>query len=533
MSEGGLQPVLVAGQWRAARHAVGAFQPLNPATGEPLPERYPTSGREDMLAALEAGHGAAAALAQTPPEPMAAFLERFADLIEARRDELVQRAHLETGLPAEPRLGTTELPRTTNQLRQAAAAVRDRAWRAPVIDTRANIRAMHAPLGGPVVVMGPNNFPFAFNSVAGGDFAAAIAAHNPVIAKANPGHAGTTRLLAELAFQAVREAGLPEGTVQLLYQLPPALGLELVAHPLVGATAFTGSKAAGLQLKAAADAAGKPIYLEMSSVNPVFILPGALDERLDAIAGEFYTSCTMGAGQFCTNPGLVILPGGELGERFVQAAAERFAAGAPGVLLGAKGLAGLNAAVQALVAHGAQVVTGGQPLPGPGFRYANTILRATGAQFLADPAALQMEAYGPVSLLVLAESGDAMRAIAEQVEGSLTGTIYSHTGGQDDVAYDRLAPILRPRVGRLLNDKMPTGVAVSAAMNHGGPYPATGHPGFTGVGIPAAIRRFTALYSYDNVRPHRLPVELQDRNPTGHLWRLVDGAWTQGDVPAG
>jgi NADP-dependent aldehyde dehydrogenase len=509
---------------------VGAFQPVNPATGEPLPERYPTSGREEMIEALEAGHAAAEALGWTPPAAVAAFLERFADLIEAQRDDLVQRAHVETALAVEPRLNSSELPRTTNQLRQAAQAVRDRSWRAPVIDTQAHIRAMYAPLGGPVVVMGPNNFPFAFNSVAGGDFAAAIAAHNPVIAKANPGHAGTTRMLAELALQAVQETGLPEATVQLLYQLPPALGLELVAHPLVGATAFTGSKAAGLRLKAAADAAGKPIYLEMSSVNPVFILPGALDERLEAIAGEFYTSCTMGAGQFCTNPGLVILPGGELGGRFVRAAAERFAAGAPGVLLGEKGLAGLAAAVRALVEHGAQVVTGGEAVPGPGYRFANTILRATGTQFLADPAALQMEAYGPVSLLVLAESEDAMRAMAGLIEGSLTGTIYSHTGGQDDAAYDRLAPILRPRVGRLLNDKMPTGVAVSAAMNHGGPYPATAHPGFTGVGIPAAIRRFTALYSYDNVRPHRLPVELQDPNPTGHLWRLVDGAWTQRDI---
>jgi NADP-dependent aldehyde dehydrogenase len=530
MSERDMQPVLIAGQWRPAQNPVGSFQPRNPATGEPLPEHYPTSGREEMLTALEAARDAAESLNRTPPAALAAGLERFADLIEARRAELVDLAHRETGLPAAPRLNSTELPRTTSQLRQAAQAARARTWRRPVIDRNANIRSMYAPLGGPVVVFGPNNFPFAFNSAAGGDFAAALAAHNPVIAKANPGHPGTTRLLAALGFEAAREAGLPPATVQLLYQVPRAVGLELVSHPLTGATAFTGSRAAGLQLKEAADRAGRPIYLEMSSVNPVFLLPGALDERLEAIADEFFTSCTLGTGQFCTNPGLVVLPAGERGEAFVRAAAARFAAAAPGVLLGEKGRAGLEAAVGALTARGAQVVTGGTPLPGPGYRFANTLLRVTGAQFLRDPAGLQEEAYGPASLLVLAEDAAAMLALARHVEGSLSGTIYSHTAGADDALYDRLAPLLRPRVGRLLNDKMPTGVAVSPAMNHGGPYPATGHPGFTAVGIPAAIARFTALHCYDNVRRARLPPELRDANPTGELWRLIDGVWTQGDA---
>jgi len=524
------QPVLIAGQWRPARQPVGTIQAENPATGQPLPETYPISDREEVLEALEAGSQAAQLLRVTSPETIAAFFERFADLIEEQREALVRSAHLETGLPKETRLDATELPRTTNQLRQAALATRERVWTQPVIDTKLNIRSLFAPLNGPVVVFGPNNFPFAFNAISGGDFAAALAAHNPVIAKANPGHPATTRQLAELAFQAVRETGLPEASIQLLYHFPDEVGLELVSHPLVGATGFTGSKNAGLKLKEAADRAGKPIYLEMSSVNPVFLLPGALEERLDALAREFSASCTMAAGQFCTNPGLVIVPAGPLGEAFLQAAVERFSQTPPGFLFGSKGVTNFEAALRLLEQHGARIVTGGHRLDGAGYRFANTLLRVTGQQFLSESEALQREAFGPASLLVFSESETRTLEIASQLEGNLTGTIYSHSGDRDDTFYARLEPILRSRVGRLLNDKMPTGVAVSPAMQHGGPFPATGHAGFTSVGLPASIRRFTQLRSYDNVRPQRLPVELRDKNPTGRLWRVIDGEWTQRDV---
>lgn len=524
------QPVLVAGQWRAARNPVGTFQAANPTTGTPLPASFPVSSRDEVLEVIQAASLATQELHNAAPETIAAFLERFADLIEARREELVLQAYLETGLPQATRLDGNELPRTSNQLRQAAQAARERIWTQPVIDTKLNIRATFAPLSGPVVIFGPNNFPFAFNAISGGDFAAALAARNPVIAKANPGHPETTRLLAELAFQALQESGLPVASIQLLYHFPDEVGLELVSHPLIGATAFTGSKNAGLQLKGAADRAGKPIYLELSSINPIFILPGALEERLDAIASEFCTSCNMGAGQFCTNPGLVVLPAGPLGEAFLQAATNRFHQAQPGVLFSLRGVQNLENALRTLLEHGAEIVAGGHPQESSGYGFTPTLLRASGQTFLQQSEALQTEAFGPTSLLIFAAHEDQMLEIARQLEGNLTGTIYSHSGGQDDTFYQRLEPLLRARVGRLLNDKMPTGVAVSPAMNHGGPFPATGHPGFTSVGLPASIRRFTQLHSYDNVRPQRLPAELQDKNPTGHLWRVIDGTWTQGDV---
>ncbi len=235
--------------------------------------------------------------------------------------------------PSSPRLKDVELPRTVNQLRQAAAAARDGSWVQATIDTKANIRSMYGPIG-PVAVFGPNNFPFAFNGAAGGDFAAAVAAGNPVIAKGHSSHPGTSRLLAEEAHAAAKETDMPAGFVQLIYRTGHADGEKLVSHPLIGAVGYTGSRRAGLKLKTAADRAGKPIYLELSSINPVFILPGALDERLDDLAQEFSTSCLMGTGQFCTNPGVVVLPGGATSETFVNAVAKRFREAPAGTMLG-------------------------------------------------------------------------------------------------------------------------------------------------------------------------------------------------------
>jgi len=526
------RPVLVAGEWRPSADPHGSFSAVDPSTSTPLPESYPVSGTKDVTRACEAGLEAAVALRSMPDaaDRIARFLDGYAARIEVSADGLVAMAARETAYPVTPRLRAVELPRTTNQLRQGAAAARDRSWTHATIDTQANLRAYQAALGGPVVVFGPNNFPFAFNSIAGGDFVAAVAAGNPVIGKANTGHPGTSRLLAELAVEAARESGLPAAMVQLIYRTPAAVGFELVAHPAVAATGFTGSKSAGLQLKAAADRAGKPIYLEMSSVNPIFVLPGALAERLPAVAKELFDSCALGAGQFCTRPGLTVVCDDVAGQAFVAEVAALFAKGPPGTLLGPSGLAGIASGIEELRKHGAELVVGGHPLAGPRISHESTLLRVSGDGFLANPHALQTEAFGTVNTIVLARDVGQMVEIATRLEGNLTGTIYSDTSGKDDAEYPRVAEVLRQRVGRLLNDKMPTGVAVSPAMNHGGPFPATGHPGFTAVGLPASMSRFAALQSFDNVRAHRLPVELQDKNPTGRMWRSIDGAWTQKDV---
>ncbi|MGK0482266.1 MAG: alpha-ketoglutaric semialdehyde dehydrogenase [Planctomycetota bacterium] len=518
--------VLIAGSWRPA-DASGSFSAHDPRTGETLPGEYPTSRWSDCDAALDAAQGAAAELRSMDSGKIAAFLEGYAARIEARSAEITELASKETALAVEPRLASGELPRTTGQLRLAAEAARNQNWTQPIIDTAANIRTRFGPIG-PVAVFGPNNFPLAFGSISGGDFAAAIAAGNPVIAKGHPLHPGTTQLLAEEAQKAVEEAGLPAATVQLLYNLDFADGERLVKDPRLAAIAFTGSRRGGLALKAHADTVGKPIDLELGSVNPIVVLPKALEERGAAIAEEFTGSCLMGTGQFCTNPGLVIVEESPQAEAFVADISKRFGSSQPGVLFSKDGLDGLSQSIETLKSAGAKVLAGGKPAADTSaYSYENTVLEATGAQFLAAPDKLQSEAFGNATLIVRTSSLDETRDVIRSLEGNLTGCVYSSTDGSDDASYDVVAPELRARVGRLINDKMPTGVAVSPAMNHGGPFPAASHPGFTAVGIPASISRFAMLQCYDGVRSHRLPASLQDENPGG-VWRNVDGSWSNG-----
>lgn len=523
-----VHPVLIGGEWRPAQPC-DVFQAVNPANGEKLPEQYPRSVWADCDAALTAARQAADAMLRLPADRFGQFLEAYAAGIDRVADAIVTAAHTETAYPRAPRLAEVELPRTVNQLRQSAAAAREGSWAMPTIDAQAGIRSMYGPIG-PVFVLGPNNFPLAYGGISGGDFAAAIAAGNPVIAKAHPSHPTTTRLFAEQAQIAAQATSMPAGTVQLLYDMAPEDGLRMVADGRIGATAFTGSRAGGLKLKQAADTAGKPIYLEMSSINPVVILPGALRERCDQVVSDFTSSCLMAAGQFCTNPGLVVLAAGKETEAFVTRVAEKFRQAPAGLLLSQGVCESLAKNVAKLVAAGAKALAGAQFAEGPGYRFANTLLRISGGEFLADPLMFQTEAFGNASLVVVASDVAQVAAILRTLEGNLTGSIYSDTAGGDDAEYRQLAAELRVKVGRLLNDKMPTGVAVSPAMQHGGPYPATGHPGFTAVGVPAALIRFGMLQCYDNVREHRLPPALRNKNPNAKMWRRIGGEWTTADV---
>ena len=523
-----VRSVYVGGKWRDANHQQ-VFQATDPSTHTTLPAEFPVSSWEDCDAALDAAEAAFAELRALPAERIAAFLECYADRIEAAKEPLAETAFAETGLAKSPRLADVELPRTSNQLRAAAAACRSGSWALPTIDTTTGIRSCYQSLG-PVCVFGPNNFPFAFGSVSGGDFAAAIAAGNPVIGKANSSHPETTRLFAVEAAEALQQTGLPAATVQLLYRVSHADGERLVSDPRVGATGYTGSRAAGLTLKAAADRAGKPIYLELSSVNPVVITPAALAERSDEIVQEFVTSVLMGTGQFCTNPGVVLLLKDDASEAFIAAVSEKFQGSAAGTLLSPGVARGLAESVQALAGFGATLLTGGGEPESGRCAFANTLLRASGQDFLSNPEGFQTEAFGNASLLVVADDLDQLCQVIAHLEGNLTGCVYSAKDGSDEPAYQRISFELTPKVGRLLNDKMPTGVAVSAAMNHGGPYPATGHPGFTAVGVPASLIRFAKLTCFDNVRQDRLPTLLQDKNPSSQTWRLIDGGWTQSDV---
>jgi NADP-dependent aldehyde dehydrogenase len=517
------EPVLIAGEWRVA-DSTGTFQAENPATKEALAPVYPISSWADCDAVLDAAAAAFLEMRSMPGSRIAEFLEAFANRIEARADDLVEMANLETALPKAPRLADVELPRTTGQLRQAAAAARSSNWTQPVIDSANNIRSCYGAIG-PVCVFGPNNFPFAFGSASGGDFAAAIAAGNPVVAKANSSHPGTTKIFAECAKAAAEETTMPAGIVQLIYRTNHDIGQQMVTDERVGATGYTGSRGAGLALKRAADGAGKPIYLELSSVNPVVFLPSILEQKGPELATEFSGSCLMGTGQFCTNPGMVLVVKSEAADQFIETVTAQFSEAPVGTLLSGSVEKSMHRSHRVLIAAGAEVLCGTGEGSGSGYCAANSLLKVTGAQFLRDPETMQTEAFGNSSLMVVAEDLDEAAAVLGTLEGNLTGCLYSAGDGSDDAAYDLLAPVLRQKVGRLLNDKMPTGVAVSPAMNHGGPYPATGHPGFTAVGIPGAMLRFAMLQCYDNVRNSRLPEILRD-DYEGQAQRLIDGVWT-------
>jgi alpha-ketoglutaric semialdehyde dehydrogenase len=506
-----ISPLLIDGTWQEAHTVLDTFRSFNPLSGEANLTEFPVIGWADLDRMVEAGEAAAAELASIEPERIARFLERYADLIEERRETIVETAQRETALGAALRLGEIELPRTTGQLRQAAAAVRDTSstgWSMPIIDAKANIRSRYESLGGVVLVIGPNNFPLAFNAISGSDFASAIAAGNPVIAKGHPAHPETTHLLADAARAAVEEVGLPSGTVQCFHHAPPEEIARLIDHPGLAAVAFTGGQSAGIALKKIADAAGKPGYFEMSSLNPVVLMPSAAEGDLDGFAALWTQSIQMGSGQFCTKPGLCFVIGQQLADTLGEAIANRFDGGDDSVLL-TKGLVeSIDRGVRELQDAGAILLAGGATSEEPGFRYPSTLLMCNGRTFREMPESMQRELFGPAGMIVACESEEDLRAALRVLEGQLTACIWATDADHGGELYEEVRRTLRPICGRLLENKMPTGVAVVPSMVHGGPYPASSHPGFTSVGMPGSIRRFAALRCYDGVPESRLPATL-------------------------
>ena len=519
------EPVLVAGRWRPAK-AVATFQAVDPATATAREAVWPVSTWADCDEALDAAVAAAAELARLPVERIAAFLERFAARLEARGAELVAAAHAETGLAVKPRLADVELPRTLDQLRQAAGSAREQTWRMAMLDTAKNIRAACFGIG-PVVVFPPANFPLAYGCVTGGDMAAAIAAGNPVIAKAHPGHPTVSKLAAEEALEAARETGLPAATVQLLHGLDNADGEKLVADPRVGATGFTGSEVAGKKLFAAASAAGKVIWVELGSINPVVLLPGALAERGGEIAAELTLSVTGSAGQFCTKPGLVFYVGDAAGVEFAAVVAEKFAAIGPQVLLSAAGCSRLSAGIEALVQAGAALLAGQVAAAGPA-SHVPTLLEVAGRELVARPDSFVVEAFGNATLFVRCGSLAELVQAVTCAHGSLGASLYAARDGRDDAAFAEIVPLLVARAGRVIENRMPTGLAVTPPMQHGGPWPSAAPPFFSAVGFPWSILRFARRICFDGWTESRLPEIVRDAAPAGNPWRYVDRAWVRG-----
>ena len=505
-----------------------SFQGINPATGESLPGFFGETTTDDIAQACEQAAEDFQEYRKKSGVEKARFLEQIATEIEAVGDELLTRAQAESGLPL-ARL-TGERGRTTGQLRLFAEYLRDGSWVNARIDTalpdrqplpRPDLRQMLRPLG-PVGIFGASNFPLAF-SVAGGDTASALAAGCPVVVKAHPAHPGTSQLVGDAIQRAVTTCGLPTGVFSLVHGRTTAVGMAIVEHPAIKAIGFTGSFRGG---KALFDAAARrpepiPVYAEMGSTNPVFFLPKILQEKGGPLAAAYVNSVTLGVGQFCTNPGLAVVQQSSEADAFVQEAGNAVLKSQPAAMLTqgiqqafAEGIGKLSQA------EGVQVLA--QATAIESFAHGTpTILTTTAETLLANPH-LAEEVFGPSSLVIEAGSREQLLSVAHKLEGHLTATVY---GTEEELLeYADLLEILEQKVGRLLINGFPTGVEVSHAMQHGGPYPATTDSRSTSVGTNA-ILRFARPVCYQNFPDALLPDELKVSNPL-HLWRLLDGKWT-------
>lgn len=517
---------LVAGTHRAAADG-RTFAAVGPTDGRELPCRFHVAAPSEVDACMRAAAAAAPAFAATSGADRAALLEAIAEEILAVGEPLLERAGQETALPA-ARL-TGERGRTVGQLRLFAAAARDGSWVDARIDRaqpdrqplpRPDLRRMKLPLG-PVVVFGSSNFPLAF-SVAGGDTASALCTGNPVVVKAHRAHPGTSELVAEAITRAVARCHLPAGIFSMLHGEGAVIGTALVAHPAARAVGFTGSRAAGRALMDAAASRPDPIpvFAEMSSLNPVFILPGALAERTKQVAEGFLASMTLGVGQFCTKPGLVFAVEGPDLVRFRRILAEAVAKSPAGSMLHADIRTAFERGRDRLLAvPGMAVVARADATVDPARTQAAALVVETDAGTFLGSEECVDEVFGPFSMIVPAHTADDLRRLASALDGQLTATI--HGTADDLAAAGDLLAMLAGKAGRVVVNGFPTGVEVCHAMQHGGPAPATSDARFTSVGS-AALERFIRPVCYQDVPEPLLPPALRDGNPLG-IERLVEG----------
>lgn len=508
------------------RSSAHRFAAHDPALGSEIQDvRFADATPQDVADACIAAEAAFVPYSTLPLEARAAFLEAIANEIEALGDTLIERACRESGLP--PARITNELGRTANQLRLFAAEVRDGQWQKLRIDhadparipAKADLRLRMVPLG-PVAVFGASNFPLAF-STAGGDTASALAAGCPVVFKGHRAHPGTSELIATAIARAVEICGVPAGVFSLVNGAR-IVGEALVADPRIQAVGFTGSRAGGEALMRIAASRPRPIpvYAEMSAINPVILMPHALAARGTALAEAFVGSLSMGAGQFCTNPGLVMGVDSPALDAFIDHAS-KVLCGVPAQVMLTPGIWEAYENGKAALAASPFVTTLAEGLEGNGPAEGRAALfSVAGKDFLADPVHLH-EVFGASSVVVRCADLAELGAVLGQLEGQLTATLQIDEA--DFTAARTLLPMLERTVGRIIANGWPTGVEVTHAMVHGGPYPATSDPRSTSVGT-LAIDRFLRPVSYQDLPADLLPDALRDGGQAGTVAR-IDGKW--------
>ena len=514
---------LIAGEWRGGD---STFQAVEAASGNSIDPAFAQASLSDVEDACKAAAGAQATYAALPLSERAAFLRLAAEKIDALGDTLTQRAMQESGLP-EARLNG-ERGRTVGQLRLFADEVEEGSWQALRIDhadaartpPKPDLRMRKIPLG-PVAVFGASNFPLAF-SVAGGDTASALAAGCSVVVKGHPAHPGTSELVAGAIREALEEAGLPMGVFSLLNGTDYNLGEALVKDPRIAAVGFTGSRAGGLALMghAASREVPIPVYAEMSSVNPVILMPSRLEEAAEDLAAGYVGSLSMGAGQFCTNPGVVLTLEGEATTRFIDAAKAAMQDVPAQTVLTSGIHKAYETGIQTLDATAkAELVGVGHE--GTGSCGRATVYTVSGTDFLEDDT-FGEEVFGPSSIIVRCSDMEQVATILSAMEGQLTATL--HMNKADHAAAAQLVPVLEQKAGRILANAWPTGVDVTHAMVHGGPFPATSDGRSTSVGT-LAIERFLRPVCYQDFPAALLPKSLLEGGSP--VLRRVDGAFTR------
>jgi len=500
---------------------------INPATKQPLPGAFAVATTAEIDQAVEAAHEAWHEFKNASGAIKAKLLRAIADHIEAAGDTLVERAMAESGLPAARIKG--ERGRTCGQLRLFATVVEEGSWVRATIDTaqphrtpmpRVDIRKMEQALG-PVAIFGASNFPLAF-STAGGDTASALAAGCPVVVKGHPSHLGTHAIVSEAIAKAVEDCGLPSGVFSAVTGGVP-VGSYLVKHPMIKAVGFTGSLAGGNGIMKACQERAEPIpvYAEMGSINPIFLMPSKLQGDTDSLASTLANSINMGVGQFCTNPGVIVVPPSEHQEVFLTALGSAFDNLRAYTMLN-EGIFNNFEAQKAELLAESSVQAVCQQKSGDAWSGYPTLAMTTAADFVANPT-LHKEVFGPFSMAVVCQSEADILAVANALEGQLTATIMGTAEEVED--HQQLVDILREKAGRVIFNGVPTGVEVGYAMHHGGPYPSASSAKYTSVGTDA-ILRFVRPICLQNAPQSILPDELKDGNPL-NIWRLVDGTMTK------
>ena len=486
--------------------------------------------REELDRAVEKAAAAFEIYQHKSGAEKAAFLEASAEEIEALGEFLIQTYTLESALPQGRAKG--ELARTLGQLRSFAQMLREGHWVEAIIsrpEGKPDLRRMLFPLG-PVAVFGASNFPLAF-STAGGDTASALAAGCPVIVKSHPLHAGTGELIASAIIKAARKTGMPDGVFSNLNSKGIEVGQWLVKHPLIKAVGFTGSQKAGTALYALAAARPEPIpvYAEMGSVNPVLVLPSALQEKSQHWAEQYAGSITAGTGQFCTNPGLLLAVEDEKLDVFLKTLGDLISKVQPSCMLHPSIKAQYEKTRAELLSQEGYTEIGGFKKQ-VGANYAQQNLVSVPAETFLKNRTFHKEVFGPFSVVVRCKDSEELSAVLGNLEGQLTGTVLS-SSDQELGEYNQPIDLLRSKVGRLIFNNVPTGVEVSPAMTHGGPFPATTDSKFTSVGL-TAVKRWVRPVTFQDWPNQLLPEELKNENPLNIL-RTFNGAVTPAPIANG